>query len=118
MGRLGKMDQQINIEQFSAFDEEVLPPIHAGDVLRTEFIEPMGVSAVDLACMIAVKPELVEKILNREEGISGDLAQRLNNRFGIGAEFWIGLQEKYATDHIAFTDLKDELLQDYETGAK
>lgn len=112
------MDQQINIDQSSALDDEVLPPIHAGDVLRTEFIEPMGVSAIDLACMIAVKPALIEKILNREEGISGDLAQRLNDRFGIGADFWVDMQAKYATDQLAFKDLKNELLQDYETGAK
>lgn len=112
------MDQQINIDQVSAFDEEVLPPIHAGDVLRTEFIEPMGVSAVDLACMVAVKPEMIERILNREDGISADLAQRLSNRFGIGDDFWKAMQEKYASEHIAFKDLQDELLQDYKTGTK
>lgn len=112
------MDQQITIDDASVFEDEVLPPISAGDVIRSEFIEPMGVSAVDLACMLAVKPTLIERILNREEGISGELAQRLSDRFGVGAEFWEGMQSKYATDQIAFKDLKDELLQDYETGAK
>ncbi len=112
------MDQHTHNDRTPAFDDEVLPPIHAGEVLRTEFIEPMGVTAVDLTCMIAVKPTLIEKILNREEGISGDLALRLNNRFGIGTEFWISLQNKYESEHTPFRDLKDELLQDYETGAK
>jgi len=114
------MEHQLNIEETSAsaIDEEILPPIHAGDVLRTEFIEPMGVNATDLACMIAVDPALIEKILIREEGISSDLAQRLNDRFGVGADFWNDMQTKYATDPIAFKDLKDELLQDYETGSK
>ncbi|MEM7291462.1 MAG: hypothetical protein AAF412_13995, partial [Pseudomonadota bacterium] len=81
-------------------------------------IEPMGVSAVDLACMVAVEPSLIESILDRQEGISGELAQRLSDRFGVGVEFWEGMQSKYAADQIAFKDLKDELLQDYETGAK
>ena len=112
------MNDETEANTFAGPEDEVLPPMHAGDVLRTEFIEPMGVNAVDLACMIAVKPALIEKILNREEGISGDLAQRLNNRFGIGTEFWAGMQSKYASDQIAFKDLKNELLQDYETGAK
>lgn len=112
------MDQHINIDRIEAFDDEVLPPIHAGEVLRTEFIEPMGVTAIDLACMVAVNPALIEQILNREEGISGDLAQRLTNRFGMGADFWIAMQKKYETEHVPFEDLKDKLLQDYETGTK
>ena len=112
------MNDKTEVDISPAPDDEVLPPIHAGEVLRTEFIEPMGVNAVDLACMIAVKPALIEKILNREEGISGDLAQRLNNQFGIGTEFWVGMQDKYASEQIAFKDMKNELIQDYETGAK
>ncbi len=112
------MHDHVDMENQSAPDDEVLPPIPAAEVLRAEFIEAMGIGADDLAHFIASEPAIIEQILNREIGLSNDLAQRLGNTFGLGETFWTEMRAKYGSEQVAFDELKDELLQDYETGIK
>ncbi len=109
---------QMDVEDQSVLGDEVLPPIPAAEVLRTEFMEPMGVDAEDLAHFIAAEPAIIKQILNRDIGLSSELAQRLGNTFGLGDAFWTEMRTKYGSEQVAFSELKDELLQDYETGTK
>ena len=112
------MHDQVDVENQSGPDDEVLPPIPAAEVLRAEFMEAMGIGADDLAHFIAEEPAIIEPILNREIGLSNDLAHRLGNTFGLGEAFWAEMRNKYGSEQVAFNELKDELLQDYETGVK
>lgn len=72
-----------------------LPPLHPGEVLREEFLVPLGLSAGDLAEKCGASPALIEQIANEEVGITADMAQRLSEAFGASVEFWLNLQASY-----------------------
>jgi addiction module HigA family antidote len=72
-----------------------LEPIHPGEILREEFMRPLGVSINRLAREIAVPPARISEIVNGKRGITADTALRLGKYFGVSAEIWIGLQADY-----------------------
>lgn len=72
-----------------------LPPLHPGEVLREEFIEPLGLSAGKVAKACGVPRTRVERIVREELGISGDTAIRLARFFKTSREFWLNLQARY-----------------------
>lgn len=72
-----------------------IPPTHPGEVLREEFLKPMGLSQSALARRIRVAPRRINEIVNAKRGISADTALRLSAFFGNSAEFWLGLQADY-----------------------
>ena len=75
-----------------------LPPVHPGEVLRDEFLEPMGISVYRLAQAIKVsRPRLNDIVLGRR-GVTTDTALRLGRCFGMTPEFWINLQTRYDLD--------------------
>jgi len=67
--------------------------IHPGEILKTEFMEPMGVSAYELAK--ALNFPGVYEIVRGERAISADTAIRLGRYFGLPAQFWLNLQNDY-----------------------
>jgi addiction module HigA family antidote len=64
----------------------------AGDVLRMEYLEPLGLSKYMLAKSISVSPTLIGKIVKGTQNITVDMALRLSMFFGNTAQFWINLQ--------------------------
>ena len=72
-----------------------LPPIHPGEVLLEDFLEPLGVTQYRLAKDIAVPPRRVNEIVHGLRGISADTALRLSRYFGTSAEMWMNLQSRY-----------------------
>lgn len=70
-------------------------PIHPGEVLREEFLEPLGLSARALALAIHVPPNRVTALLKEQRSITGDTAIRLSRYFRTTAEFWMNLQASY-----------------------
>ena len=72
-----------------------LPPIHPGEVLLEDFLQPLGVSQYRLAKDIAVPPRRVNEIVHGLRGISADTALRLARYFGTSAERWMNLQSRY-----------------------
>jgi antitoxin HigA-1 len=72
-----------------------LPPLHPGEVLREEFIEPLGLSAGKVAKAIGVPRTRIERIVKEEIGITGDTAVRLGVLFRTSPEFWMNLQGFY-----------------------
>ncbi len=72
-----------------------LPPIHPGEVLLEDFLQPFGVSQYRLAKDIAVPPRRVNEIVHGIRGISADTALRLARYFGTSAELWMNLQSRY-----------------------
>ena len=75
-----------------------IPPIHPGEILLEEFLEPMGISQYRLAKDINVHPRRINQIVHRERSISADTALRLSKYFGTSAQFWLGLQMRYDLD--------------------
>jgi len=75
-----------------------LSPIHPGEVLEKEFLEPMGLSQSELARGLSVPPRRINEIVLRKRRITADTALRLARYFGMSAEFWLGLQMDYDLD--------------------
>lgn len=67
--------------------------VHPGEILKTEFMEPMGVSAYALAKALHF-PGIYE-VVRGERAISADTALRLGRYFGLPAQFWLNLQNDY-----------------------
>jgi addiction module HigA family antidote len=72
-----------------------LPNIHPGDVLREEFLIPMGMTAYRLAQSIGMQQTAVGEILNGKRGITPATALKFGRFFGIEPEFWLNLQAAY-----------------------
>src|SRR5881396_1752878 len=72
-----------------------LPPIHPGEILREEFLKPLGLSQNALARALNVPPRRINEIVLDKRGITADTALRLARYFGSSAEMWTGLQADY-----------------------
>jgi antitoxin HigA-1 len=73
----------------------LLDPIHPGEILKEDFLIPLGISINRLAMDIAVPPGRISEIVNGKRGISADTALRLARFFGVAPEVWMGLQADY-----------------------
>jgi addiction module HigA family antidote len=72
-----------------------LPPMHPGEVLREEFLKPLGLSAYRVAEAGGIPRTRIERIVREEVGISADTALRLGRLFNTSAQFWLNLQSRY-----------------------
>ena len=70
-------------------------PIHPGQILVSEFLEPHGLSASRLAMELWVPANRITAIINGQRGISGDTALRLAKFFGNTPAFWMNLQRQH-----------------------
>ena len=70
-------------------------PIHPGEVLREEFLAPMGISAHALAIALQVPAPRINDIVRERRAVTVDTALRLAKYFGVSAEFWMGLQTDF-----------------------
>ena len=75
-----------------------IAPIHPGDILRDEFLDPLGLTAYRLAKDTGMPLTRLAAILAGERAITADTALRLGRFFGMSPEFWLGLQERYDLD--------------------
>jgi addiction module HigA family antidote len=75
--------------------KKLLPPIHPGEILREEFMKPLGLSANALARRLSVTTARVNEIANERRGITADTALRLVRCFSTTPEFWMNLQQRY-----------------------
>jgi addiction module HigA family antidote len=74
---------------------EKLPPIHPGEILLEEFLEPMGISQYRLAKDISVPPRRINEIVHGKRAITPNTALRLSRYFGLSERFWMNLQARY-----------------------
>lgn len=70
-------------------------PIHPGEVLRDEFLQPFGLSAHALAMHLQVPAPRIYDIVRERRTVTVDTALRLSKFFGTSAEFWLGLQTDF-----------------------
>ena len=75
-----------------------LSPLHPGEVLREEFMEPLGLSAYKVAEACHLPRTRIERIAREEIGITADTALRLAKFFGTTPEFWLNLQAGYEVE--------------------
>lgn len=71
-------------------------PVHPGEVLREEFLEPLGITPAALARALHVSAPTINDIVRDRRGITADTAIRLGRYFGTSAQFWMNLQTEYA----------------------
>lgn len=72
-----------------------LAPVHPGDVLKHEYLEPLDMSVYALAHSLAVPRSRMNEIVQRQRAITAETALRLGRFFGTSADFWLGLQAAY-----------------------
>ncbi|MXX34730.1 MAG: HigA family addiction module antidote protein [Gemmatimonadetes bacterium] len=72
-----------------------LDPVHPGEVLRHDFMEPFALSSTALARAIGVTPARINEIVRCRRGITAETALRLAGYFGTDAQSWMNLQDRY-----------------------
>lgn len=88
-----------------------IAPVHPGEILRDEFLGPLGITPYRLAKDMSVPLTRIAAILVAERAVTADTALRLGRFFGMSAEFWLGLQQQYDLD-MARASLKRRLDQE------
>jgi antitoxin HigA-1 len=71
------------------------PPVHPGEILLEEFLQPMGISQYRLAKDMSVHPRRINEIVHGKRSISANTAIRLSRYFGVSERFWLNLQARY-----------------------
>ena len=84
------------------------PPIHPGEILLKEFLEPLRISQYRLAKDIAVAPRRINEIVHGRRAVTADTALRLGRFFSMEAQFWLNLQSHYDME-VAMDILQDRL---------
>jgi len=91
---------------------KTITPIHPGEILLTEFLEPMGISQYRLAKDVSVPARRINEIVHGKRAITADTALRLSRYFGMTESFWMNLQTRYdlevEKDHLG-SRLDDEI---------
>ena len=78
----------------------MLGPIAPGEILKEEFLEPMGISAYRLAKSVNIPQSRISGIINGTRRITADTAMRFAKAFGTTPQFWLNLQMRYDLDMI------------------
>ena len=94
-----------------------LPPIHPGEVLLEEFLQPMEISQFRLAKSISVPARRINEIVHGKRGITADTALRLVLFFGLSDRFWLNLQTRYDLE-VEKDRLGPRLVQEVESFRK
>jgi antitoxin HigA-1 len=75
-----------------------LAPVHPGEVLKEDFMDPLGLSATSLAKGLGVQPITISLLVRGKRNVSAEMALRLSRYTGTSAQFWINLQGHYDLD--------------------
>jgi addiction module HigA family antidote len=76
-------------------NETLMAPVHPGEILTHEYLDPLGVTQHRLAVAIGVPPRRINEIVHGKRGITADTALRLARFFGTSERFWLNLQSRY-----------------------
>jgi addiction module HigA family antidote len=72
-----------------------LAPVHPGEILQEEFIEPLEITQYRVAKATGVPPRRINEIVHGKRAVSADTALRLAKFFGTTPEFWLNLQARF-----------------------
>ncbi|PYE86834.1 HigA family addiction module antitoxin [Phyllobacterium leguminum] len=73
----------------------ILPPVHPGEILREEYLSPLGMSAGALAKCLNVPRTRIERLATEQTAVTPDTALRLAKFFRTTPEFWMNMQASY-----------------------
>src|SRR6266568_1108929 len=93
-----KRDELDKMDFSDVSDGTKLAPVHPGEVLLSDFMEPMGVTQHRLAVTIGVPPRRINEIVHHKRSITADTALRLARFFGTTPDLWTSLQASYDTE--------------------
>ena len=93
-----------------------IPPVHPGEILKADFLEPLGLSVNALSRAIGVPRTRLNDIVLGRRGITADTAMRLGRYFRVGARFWMNLQTHYELE-VAEEAHGDRLDREVRAGA-
>jgi antitoxin HigA-1 len=85
-------------------------PVHPGDILRNDFLEPLGLTAYRLAKQLGVSRPTITQIVARRRGVTAEMALRLARYFGTSAQVWQNLQSQYDLE-VATTKIGKAVIQ-------
>src|SRR5712692_9374589 len=92
--------------------------IHPGEILREEFLKPVGMSVYELAKRLHVPAHLIHYIVLERRGITADTAVRLSRFFGTTEQFWLNLQDAYEVSRVKAEHADEiELIEPREAAA-
>jgi addiction module HigA family antidote len=77
-----------------------LPPTHPGEILREEFLIPLGMSVHELSMALRVSATRINDVVNEKRGITADTALRLARYFGTTSRFWMNLQTSWELEEV------------------
>lgn len=89
-------------------DEKKIPPIHPGEILLEEFLNPMGITQYRLAKDINVPARRINEIVHGKRAITANTALRLGKYFNMSPQFWINLQSHYDLE-VEIDNISEEL---------
>ncbi|HEY4683425.1 MAG TPA: HigA family addiction module antitoxin [Candidatus Acidoferrales bacterium] len=92
---------------------EKLPPIHPGEILREDFMRPLGLSMNKLALNLRVPVTRIAEIVHERRGITPDTALRLARYFNTSARFWLNAQAAYDLE-VAQDELQRSIERDVQ----
>lgn len=75
--------------------ESKMPPVHPGAVLREDILKEMKLSITKAAENLQVSRKQLSEVVNEGAAISAEMAVRLEEAFGVHAEFWLDMQKAY-----------------------
>lgn len=96
--------------------EKRLPPIHPGEILREDFLVPLGLSMNKLALDLRVPVTRIAEIVRERRAITPDTALRLARYFNTSARFWLNLQAAYDLE-VAEDELSDSIEREVHPAA-
>jgi addiction module HigA family antidote len=95
-----------------------LKNIHPGEILREEFLSPLGISAYRLSKDIGIPQTRVSEIIKGNRRITADTALRLSKYFGNSAKFWLGLQDDFDIEEEGLLKFKElESIEQFQSKA-
>ncbi len=90
--------------------KKILPAIHPGEILREEYLVPLGLSINQLARETCVPVTRISEIVNERRGITADTALRLGRYFSTTAEYWMNLQKLFELE-VAMREVGAEVVK-------
>jgi len=76
-------------------------PTHPGEILKEEFLVPMGITQTKLAKELHTSFRAINELVNQKRGITVEMALRLSKYFGTSPELWLNLQNSYDLYRVA-----------------
>lgn len=87
-------------------DKKLIPPIHPGEVLKTEFLDPLEITPSVFAIKTGIEEQTVKDLIEEKISLDDNISLKISKFFGTGLRFWLTIQKKYEEDVALFEKMK------------